>query len=345
MTGRQVRIAVGALLLALTGVPRASVAATCAHASVGGEGGSTVGEAEKHFRRGIELYDDADMVGALAEFERAYQLVASYKILYNLGQVSYQRQDYVQARAHFERYLLDGGSEIPRGRREKVEEDLRQLERRIGSIEIATEPTDDGADILVDDVKTTTAPVSTPLPANVGQRKLELVRPSGQRSVRMVEVIGGETAHIRFAHPVPGLSPIPLAAAPDVTATSARAAELLSPPESGGVVAHESIHSIAPSVWVSWSATAVLAAGSAISGGMALAASRDLQQRRDDYPLSAGDLDAPSSRARKLALVTDAFLAGTLLMAAASLYFTLDPLGPDAQADGHPPRPSHWVSQ
>jgi hypothetical protein len=78
---------------------------------------------------------------------------------------------------------------------------------------------------------------------------------------------------------------------------------------------------------VTWSATALLAAGAAISGGMALAASRDLQQRRDGYPLAPGDLDAPSDRARRLALVTDGFLAGALLMAAASLYVTLDPAG------------------
>jgi hypothetical protein len=81
---------------------------------------------------------------------------------------------------------------------------------------------------------------------------------------------------------------------------------------------------------VTWSATALLAAGSAISGGMALAASRDLQLRRDGYPLAPGDLDAPSSRARRLALVTDGFLAGALLMAAASLYVTLDPAGEPA---------------
>ncbi len=327
------------LLLALVaGPPRVSQAADSPDPPLVGHDGAGVArsEAEKHFRRGIELYDDADLAGATAELERAYQLVPSYKILYNLGQISYQRQDYVQALAHFRHYLRDGGGDLPGGRREKVEQDIQQLERRIGRIEIATDTTDDGADILLDDVKVASAPVAGPLSASVGQRKLELVRPAGPRSVRMVEVIGGETARIRFARPVPGLSGnglSALAGSADPGTTSSRAAGWFTttgrPPHGGA----EPARSVGPAIWVTWSATALLAAGAAISGGMALAASRDLQQRRDGYPLAPGDLDAPSSRARRLALVTDGFLAGTLLMAAASLYVTLDPTG-QAEAPG-----------
>jgi len=166
----------GFVLLALaTGPSRMSRAADTPDPPLGHDGAATRSEAEKHFRRGIELYDDADLAGATAELERAYQIVPSYKILYNLGQISYQRQDYVQALAHFRHYLRDGGEDLPRARRDKVEEDVQQLERRIGRIEIATETTDDGADVLLDDVKVASAPLSGPLSASVGQRKLELV--------------------------------------------------------------------------------------------------------------------------------------------------------------------------
>ena len=290
-------------------------------------------EADGHFRRGVELYDDADMSGALAEFSRAYALVPNYKILYNLGQVAYQQRDYVQALGHFRRYLLEGGAALPRPRRDQVEDDIQHLERRIGHIEILTERIDDGSDVLLDDVKVATAPVADPLLANVGQRKLELVRPTGMRSVRLVEVTGGEMAHVEFARPVPGLPASARAGADGSPTTASRASELLSGSADASGRGGEGFPALGTPAWVSWAATAALAAGAATTGVLALSASRDLQQRRDTFPLAPGDLDGPARRARGLALTTDCLLAGTLVMATVSLYLTVERPGGSGAAD------------
>ena len=66
-------------------------------------------DAQRRFQRGIELYKESDFDAALVEFKRAYELVPSYKILYNLGQVSYQRHDYASALRYFRQYLEEGG--------------------------------------------------------------------------------------------------------------------------------------------------------------------------------------------------------------------------------------------
>jgi hypothetical protein len=302
-------------------------------ASTGPARGAVMREADGHFRRGVELYDDADMSGALAEFSRAYALVPNYKVLYNLGQVAYQQRDYFQALEHFRRYLLEGGAALPRPRRDQVEDDIQRLERRIGHIEILTEHIDDGSDVLLDDVKVATAPVADPLLANVGQRKLELVRPTGMRSVRLVEVTGGEMAHVQFARPVPGLPASARAGVDGSPTTASRASELLSGGAGASGRARDGFPALGTPAWLSWAATAALGAGAATTGILALSASRDLQQRRDTFPLAPGDLDGPAGRARGLALTTDGLLAGTLVMAAVSLYLTFERPAGSAASD------------
>ena len=106
-------------------------------------------DAKKHFRRGVELYEEQDYRGALAEFERAYELSPSYKVLYNIGQANFQLQSYPKALDAFDLYLERGGAEIPSGRRKEVEESRAKLRARIATLEIRSNVE---ASIAVDDV-------------------------------------------------------------------------------------------------------------------------------------------------------------------------------------------------
>ena len=49
-----------------------------------------VEEARRRFDRGVKLYSEGDFTLAVIEFERAYELVANYRVLYNIGHVSIQ---------------------------------------------------------------------------------------------------------------------------------------------------------------------------------------------------------------------------------------------------------------
>src|SRR5688572_22988168 len=73
--------------------------------------------AAEHFERGIELYQEGSLDAALVEFERAYESVPDYRVLYNLAQVQTQRGEYVEAIVLFERYLREGGAGIDTERR------------------------------------------------------------------------------------------------------------------------------------------------------------------------------------------------------------------------------------
>src|SRR5688500_17904592 len=74
-------------------------------------------EARTRYERALQLYNEGASEGALVEFERAYQLAPSYKLLYNIALIRLQLNDYAQALKAFQEYLAEGGTEIPSVRR------------------------------------------------------------------------------------------------------------------------------------------------------------------------------------------------------------------------------------
>src|SRR5262245_21739869 len=182
MTGLAVLAA--AVLAASPAPPRAQAPAPA------GADAAKVGEAQRRFQRGVDLYKEADLGGALVEFKRAYELAPSFKILYNLGQVSYQRHDYANALRYFRQYLTDGGNAIPIDRQNEVAGDVVRLEQRVGRLELETvEP---GTEVFVDDVQVGTTPLPAPVPVNEGRRKIDVTAHDGEHRTRQDDVARGE---------------------------------------------------------------------------------------------------------------------------------------------------------
>src|SRR5512140_765550 len=77
-------------------------------------------EARSHYDRGIQLYKEGAYDAAFVEFERAYKLFPSFRILYNMGQVKYELNDFASALTIFRRYLKDGGTEVPADKKADV---------------------------------------------------------------------------------------------------------------------------------------------------------------------------------------------------------------------------------
>ena len=155
-----------------------------------------VSQARAAFKRGIELYKERDFDAALVELKRAYALVPSIKILYDLGQVSYQRHDYAGALRYFRRYLTEGDGEIAPDRQREVAEDIGRLEMRFGRLEVQT--LDEGAQVLVDDVVVGKTPLVTLIPVSSGARRISLVARTGEQRTRLVKVAGGEIVRVYF---------------------------------------------------------------------------------------------------------------------------------------------------
>lgn len=90
-------------------------------------------KAQRRFRRGIKLYKEGVLSDALTEMGRAYELAPSFKILYNLAQISCERGDYQAGLRYFTRYLADGAEEVPTERRQEVQQEIGRLRRLVKS--------------------------------------------------------------------------------------------------------------------------------------------------------------------------------------------------------------------
>ncbi|MEP6652019.1 MAG: hypothetical protein ABJA82_01590 [Myxococcales bacterium] len=90
-----------------------------------------VAEAQLRFRRGITLYKEGDLSGALTEMRSAYELAPTFKILYNLAQISCERGDHHAGLRYFTRYLADGADEVPTERRQEVRQEIARLRRLV----------------------------------------------------------------------------------------------------------------------------------------------------------------------------------------------------------------------
>ena len=75
-------------------------------------------EAIGRFKRGLELYKDGAFAAALIEFRKAYEIAPNYRVLYNIGQVCSEMQDYVCAVRSFDAYLAQATDLTPERRRE-----------------------------------------------------------------------------------------------------------------------------------------------------------------------------------------------------------------------------------
>ena len=152
-------------------------------------------QARLHFQKGIESYTDGDYRAALIEFERAYALHPTYRLLYNLGQVAYELRDYTATERYFKQYLEEGKDEIPADRRAEVEQDLARVRARIASVRLVTNQP--GARLFVDDKEVGRAPLG-PYRLSAGQHRIQAQQTGFSPVARVVEVAGGDDVTVRL---------------------------------------------------------------------------------------------------------------------------------------------------
>lgn len=151
-------------------------------------------EGRKHFQTGVQYYKEGDYRAALIEFKRAYEAAPNYKVLYNLGQTNLELQDYAQALGSFQKYLVDGGKEIPKDRRQQVEGEIKKLEGRVAKVVVKSNI--EGADILIDDVVVGKTPTEKPILVSAGRRKIAVVKPGTGQQARTIDIAGGDEQNL-----------------------------------------------------------------------------------------------------------------------------------------------------
>jgi len=294
MNARFARITTVGLLLALAPVPMA----------FGKEPSKAqLDEAHGHLEKGLQLYKEGAFEASLVELERAYEIAPTFKLLYNIALVQKQLNDFASSLKTFERYLAEGGSDVPEAKRKEAEKEIATLRSRVATVSVAVNV--DGAEIFLDDVSVGKSPLATALTVNPGKRKIYATKEGYAQSTKQVNVAGSETAKVVL----------------ELTATSTAPTPAPKPktvPDEPPAPKRDS-----SSVGVLWGVTASLVVGGAVTGWLALRASNDLKDVREN-PSTRDQLDSAQRKVRVYSIVTDVLLGGAIVVGAVSVWMTLD---------------------
>lgn len=309
---------------ATTPAPVDPAAAAEPAAASGAPQSPQVKEATARFERGLTLYDDGDYEAALVEFNRAYGLAPTYKILYNIAKIERGKNDYSSALVHFTRYLEEGGAEVAPERREEVQKEINVLKQRVGQVSITANV--DGATVFIDDQPVCgtrmvdagcvgTTPLRAPVIVNPGTRKITATKRGYQNADAQLTIAGGDQNVVKL--------------------------ELfdLKPPAEDTGPRNRAI--------VSWSVTGALAIGAGVMGVLALDKKKTYDDDREKPPCNLvsgsacntntqGTLDSDKKQAKNFALVTDILTGAAVVGAGISIYFTVKAAGKSpSDADRH----------
>jgi hypothetical protein len=158
---------------------------------------------------GVKLMQRGDNPGALAKFEEAYRLVASPKILFNMGRAHADMGDDVKALGEFERFL-DEAPYAPKESRDEATRRVEALRPKLSYLDIQTD--DVGAAISIDGASVGMAPLARPLVVKPGAHEVRTEKPDMTTDVRTVSPLAGQKVRVVVKlvpafHPVPGAPP------------------------------------------------------------------------------------------------------------------------------------------
>lgn len=271
-------------------------------------------DAKSRYLKGVELFEEGDYQAALIEFKRSYECVPNFNVLYNIGQVYFQLQDYANALKTLQQYLDDGGKRIPQSRRTEVERDVEKLRARVATVTIKV--SQQGADVLVDDVKIGTSPLPGPVTVSAGKRKFDAVKQGFRTTPKTEEIAGQETREI-VLDMQPSTTIVNVGGGDGGTGGATIGGEGGGPPPPP-----EEPVPVLPITF--WSLTGVFVIGTAVTGGLALSTDSSLQEMKRTPGTATEDIESEAQKSRNLAIASDVLLGVSIVSAGLATYFTID---------------------
>ncbi len=155
-------------------------------------------EARAHFERGLTLANLNDYGGALAEFERSYEMSRRPSVLYNMGSMYQALHRYGDAVRTIERFLHEATTITPQ-RRAEVERGLARLRSLIGYV--VFDGAAPGTTLTVDGEPATLTSISVPFAIGPGRHEIEARAPGRETARVRVVLASGETRHVALVMP------------------------------------------------------------------------------------------------------------------------------------------------
>jgi len=266
---------------------------------------AAIKEARDHYEAGLALYSDGEFQRAAIEFDRAYELVPNYRALYNIGQVRIQLHNYARAMKALQAYLKEGGDKISADRKKSVNDDLDMLATRTALLTVETN--EEGAEIVVDGEVAGTSPLPEPLLLDTGDHRIGARKAGFVPRENSITLASRDTLSMRLDLQKEEVNKPVVVVAP-TQAPADRTAW----------------------IWGTWSATAALAVGAGVTGGLGIKAANDLDEKRSTLGATRDELDSAQSRAKTLLNTSTALGVGAIVTGSIALYLTLSkPAGPE----------------
>lgn len=237
--------------------------------------------ASEHFDKGIMLFKNQDYSAALIEFEAAYDAHPHFAVRYNIAICLWKTKKYGDAADQIQRYLSEGGEEIPKAKKKEVEEIYKELESLVASLKV--ESNVEGAEIYINGKRRDKTPMFFPLKLDVGEYEVEVKAEGHEPFKTTVKLPGGANKVIEAK----------------LVAVGKAKPEKVEPKKVDKGEPKKKKVPVAAFASVAGLAVA-LAVTASITGGVALKKSRDYR----DAPYEEGWEDEQKS-GRKLAIATD----------------------------------------
>ncbi len=252
-------------------------------------------EAEQHFQRGIKLFDEGDFKLALVELERSYDLAPNFRVLYNIGEVQFQLNNYAQALRTLTRYLEVGGDRILPNRRAEVERDIEALKIRTAHLQLSVDV--DDAEILIDGERIGRSPLKDAELVDAGSHRIVVQKQGFVATNDSITLVGGDAKSLNIH-----LVPVP-------------------PKDERRVIEVRESSGLGP-VWIGWGLTVALGiatVGSAVAWQNADGKLTDLKGAQS----SSTERESQARTVDTLRTVTFVVGGATLVTAGVSLFLTL----------------------
>ncbi|WP_437310399.1 PEGA domain-containing protein [Sorangium sp. So ce388] len=150
---------------------------------------SLTGMAKAEHGAGAALFKDGDYAGALARFERAYELSRDHRLLWNVALCQKNLRRYAKMLATLRRMEDDAGAALTARDKQDIAELIQAAQVYVSRLEVTA--SEAGATVFVDDEPVGTTPLAAPVPIDIGERRIRVSKPGFVDFVRQEKVVGG----------------------------------------------------------------------------------------------------------------------------------------------------------
>ncbi|WP_437806585.1 PEGA domain-containing protein [Sorangium sp. So ce1078] len=135
------------------------------------------------------LLQQHDYTGAIERLKRAYELSRDHRLLWDVARCYKELRRYARLIATLNQMEAEGGAALTAQERSDIVELRGFAERLVSRMEVLTNAP--GATVFVDDEPVGTTPFPEPVPVDIGERKIRIVRTGFKELTRTETVAGG----------------------------------------------------------------------------------------------------------------------------------------------------------